>query len=243
LGTALESGAPQPFDAEEQSSFEVGWKQDFADRRGRFNIALFHNTIDQMQRETNVPDPAGVQQVIVNAGTAIIQGAEIEARWSFTDNFMVAVQAGYTDGEYDEVTADLDNDGVVGPGDLDQEIPRLAPWTYGFNAIYDLPIAGGILSSRVGFNHRDESAYNDTNLGQLADADIWDANLTFTPASGLWSFSVYGENLTDEATWGGDTILPDIPQFGGDGAGPLPLPTFSPLNEGRVIGATFRVHY
>jgi hypothetical protein len=31
--------------------------------------------------------------------------------------------------------------------------------------------------------------------------------------------------------------------FGGDGAGPLPRPTFSPLNEGRVIGASFRVRY
>jgi iron complex outermembrane receptor protein len=263
LGSTTVTGAPQAFDAEEQSSFEIGWKQDFADRRGRFNLAVFHNTIEDMQRETNISEgAAGVQQVIVNSGTAIIQGAEVEARWAFTENLLVSVQVGYTDGEYDEVTADLDALQIdcvtpstpgqtaaqtVGDCDLDQEIPRLAPWTYGANVVYDLPIFGGMLSTRVGYNHRDENYYNDSNLGILAEADIFDANMTWTPDSNRWSFSIYGENLTDEATWGGDTNLPDSAAFpgslfGGDGAGPLPIPTFSPLNEGMVIGATIRVH-
>jgi iron complex outermembrane receptor protein len=237
------SGAPRAFDPEEQDSYEIGWKQDFMDGRGRLNIAVFHNVIDNMQRETNVPDPAGVQQVIVNAGEATIQGAELEARWALTDNFLLSVQVGYTDGEYNEVTADLDNNGVVDGGDLDQLIPRLAEWTYGATAIYDLEIFGGILSSRVSYNHRDESVYNDTNTGFLADADIWDANLSYSPEGANWTFAVYGDNLTDEATWGGDTVLPDSPLFGGDGVGGNAPPTFSPLNEGRVIGAELRVRY
>jgi iron complex outermembrane receptor protein len=205
------------------------------------NVAVFHNVIDNMQRETNVPDPAGVQQVIVNAGEATIQGAELEARWALTDNFLVSVQVGYTDGEYNEVTADLDNNGVVNGGDLDQLIPRLAEWTYGATAIYDLEIFGGILSSRLSYNHRDESVYNDTNTGFLADADIYDANFSFSPEGADWSIAVYGDNLTDEATWGGDTVLPDSPLFGGDGVGGNAPPTFSPLNEGRVIGIELRV--
>jgi iron complex outermembrane receptor protein len=235
------SGAPRAFDPEEQDSYEIGWKQDFMDGRGRLNVAVFHNVIDNMQRETNVPDPAGVQQVIVNAGEATIQGAELEARWALTDNFLVSVQVGYTDGEYNEVTADLDNNGVVNGGDLDQLIPRLAEWTYGATAIYDLEIFGGVLSSRLSYNHRDESVYNDTNTGFLADADIYDANFSFSPEGADWSIAVYGDNLTDEATWGGDTVLPDSPLFGGDGVGGNAPPTFSPLNEGRVIGIELRV--
>ena len=252
---------PQPptaFDAEEQSSFEIGWKQDFMEGRHRVNLALFHNEIDGMQRETNIPGVSGVQQVIVNAGVAVIRGAELEARFGITDNFIIAAQVGYTDGEYDEVTADLDALRIdcvtpsvlgdtpaqtVGACDLALEIPRLAPWTYGVNLIYDLPIMGGVLSSRVGYNHRDEAFYTDNNRGRLAEVDFFDANFTFTPDGGNWSFAVYGDNLTDEATWGGDTQLPDIAPFGGDGAGPLPPPTFSPLNEGRVIGAELRLRY
>ncbi len=236
------SGAPTAFDAEEQSSFEIGWKQDFLDGRGRINLALFHNTIENMQRETNVPDASsGVQQVIVNAGEAVIQGAELEARFAVTDAFMISAQVGYTDGEYDTVTADLNGNGVVGDlADYQLEIPRLAPWTYGVNFIYDLEFGGGTLSSRLGYNHRDASFYNDANTGTLAEADIVDANFTFTPANANWSFAVYGTNLTDQPTWGNDTVLPDLPWFGGVGA---PTNTLSPLNEGRVIGAEFRFHY
>lgn len=236
------SGAPTAFDAEEQTSFEIGWKQDFLDNRARVNFAIFHNTIEEMQRETNVPEAgSGVQQVIVNAGDAVIQGAELEARFRVTNNFTISGQVGYTEGEYDTVTADLDGDGVIGgPSDYALDIPRLAPWTYGINLIYDLDVANGVLSSRLGYNHRDAAFYNDANTGSLAEADIVDANFTFTPGEGNWSVALYGKNLTNEVTWGGDTVLPDLPWFGGVGG---PTNTFSPLNEGRVIGAEFRVRY
>lgn len=70
-----------------------------------------------------------------------------------------------------------------------------------------------------------------------------DANLTFTPNGSIWSLSVYGTNLTKEPSFGGDTQLPNISAFGGDGPGPRPNPTFSPINKGRVLGAEIRVKY
>ena len=235
------SGAPTAFDAEEQSSFEIGLKQDFMDGRARVNVAVFHNTIDNMQRETNVPDAgSGVQQVIVNAGEAVIQGAELEARFRVTDAFMITGQVGYTEGEYDSVTADLNGDGVINAVDASLDIPRLAPWTYGVNFIYDLDVFSGVVSSRLGYNHRDEAFYNDANTGRLNAVDVVDLNLTYTPEQGNWSFAVYGNNLTNEVSYGGDTVLPDLPWFGGVGG---PTNTFSPLNEGRVIGAEFRFRY
>jgi len=244
LNPLVGTGAPTPFDAEEQTSYEIGWKQEFWDGRGRLNIALYENQIEGMQRETNVPETgSGVQQVIVNAGDATIRGAELEARLGLTDTFMIQLQAGYTDGEYDTVTADLNGDGVVTAADAALEIPRLAPWTYGVSLLHDANLFGGTLSSRVSYNHRDENFYTDNNRGRLNEADIVDANFTWRPADANWSFSLYGNNLTDETTFGGDTQLPDIAAFGGDGAGPLPPPTFSPLNKGRVIGARLRVDF
>jgi iron complex outermembrane receptor protein len=258
FGTTAFPQPPTSFDSEEQTSYEIGWKQEFLDGRGRVNLAVFHNEIEGMQRETNVPGASGVQQVIVNAGDAIIQGAELEARFGVTENFMVQLQAGYTNGEYDSVTADLDALRVdcvtpsvlgdtpamtIGACDLALEIPRLAPWTYGVTLLHDLDIVGGVLSSRLTYNHRDENFYTDNNRGRLNEADIIDANFTFRPNDSRWAFSLYGNNLTDEATFGGDTQLPDIAFFGGDGAGPNPPPTFSPLNKGRVIGASLRYSY
>ncbi|MBC7769456.1 MAG: TonB-dependent receptor [Phycisphaerales bacterium] len=234
--------APRAYDPEEQSTFEIGWKQDLAQGRARLNAALFHNTIENMQRETNQADSiSGVQQIVLNAGDATIWGGEIEARFDVTDALTIAAHAGYVEGEYDTITEDLNGDLLINAADYALEIPRLAPWTYGASLNYAAPFAGGELSARISYNHRDAAFYNDNNLGRLAEADMIGANLSFAPADGRWRVSLYGENLLDEATWGGDTVLPSTAAFGFTPGGERP--TFSPLNKGRVLGIELRAMY
>lgn len=237
--------APRTYDPEQQSTIEIGLKQDLLYDHLQLNIALFQNEIENMQRETNLPDPiSGVQQVVLNAGDATIYGGEVEARLRVNSNLSIAAFVGYLNGAYDRVTEDLNGDVVINAAERDLEIPRLAPWTYGAELNYQRPLWTGVASARLAYNHRDEAFYNDSNRGRLAEADIVDANLAWEHGSGHWVFALYGENLADEPTWGGDTVLPDTAAFGGDGAaGPRERPTFSPLNKGRVIGAELRVRY
>jgi len=69
-------------DQEEQRMWEIGLKSDLLDNRLRLNLAYFHNEIDDMQRELNLPDfidPVGgvvVLQGTVNAGDVTIKGVE-----------------------------------------------------------------------------------------------------------------------------------------------------------------------
>lgn len=232
---------PQTYDAERQSTIEIGWKQDLLYDHLRLNIALFENRIDDMQRETNLPDPiSGVQQIVLNAGDAVIRGGEIEARLRLNPNLSIFAQAGYLDGEYERVTADLNGDLLVNEADRTLQIPRLAPWTYGASVEYEQPLGFGVASARIAYNHRDEAFYNDTNLGRLAEANMVDVNLAWEHGSGRWLVSLYGDNLLDEPTWGGDTVLPSSPAFGFSGG---ERPTFSPLNKGQVIGAELRIRY
>lgn len=230
---------PRAYDAEEQTTFEVGWKQDFADGRARLNAALFHNSIENMQRETNQPDPiSGVQQIVLNAGDATIRGGEIEARFDVSEALTISAYAGYVDGKYDRLSEDLNGDLAIDDRDYALQIPRLAPWSFGAAAEYEAPLAGGLVQARASYNHRDAAFYNDSNLGRLAEADIIDANLAWSTEDGRWRVSVYGENLLNEATWGGDTVLPPSAAFGYSGGA---RPTFSPLNKGRVIGVELRL--
>lgn len=232
---------PRLYDAEQESTVELGWKQEARDGRWRVNLALFQNQIENMQRETNLPDPvSGVQQIVLNAGDATIHGGEIEARLELTERFSIEAQAGYTHGRYDRVIEDLNGDLAVTAADRALKIPRLAPWSYGVNLRYEAPILGGALSARLGYHHRDAAFYNDTNLGRLAEADIVDAHVGFSPEGAPWSVSFYGENLLNDPTWGGDTILPSAASFGFSGGA---RPTFSPLNKGRVLGAELRLRY
>jgi iron complex outermembrane receptor protein len=230
--------APRAYEPEAQTTLELGWKQRLAGGRGHLAIALFHNSIEDMQRETNLADPvSGVQQVVLNAGDAAIYGGEIEARFTINDNFSVSAQAGYVEGAYDRVTQDLNGDLVIDDADSEQSIPRLAPWSYGFDLTYAAPVLAGSVSARLGYHHRDSAFYNDTNLGRLAEVDMVDANLSYASDAGGWRLSLYGENLLNDAAWGGDTTLPSSAAFGYSGG---ERPTFSPLNKGRVIGIEVR---
>jgi iron complex outermembrane receptor protein len=240
LGTPTLAQPPQAYDSEEVTTYELGWKQDVQNGRGRVNLALFQNTIEHMQRETNVPGVSAVQQIVLNAGDATIYGGEIEAFYDLTSAVTLSAYAGYTHGAYDRITADLTGDLLINAADYALEIPRLAPWTYGLTAEYRTGLAGGEIAVRASYNHRDAAFYSDNNRGRLAEADIVDANIVYEPASGHWAVALYGENLNNEATWGGDTLLPSTPAFGFGGG---EAPTFSPLNKGRVFGLELRFHY
>ena len=150
-------------------------------------------------------------------------------------------QFGYTNGKYTDLLVDLNNDRVINERDFALKLPRQSPWTYGAAVTLDTPIGNGVLSSRASYSHRDRAFHTDNNLGFYEPYDLFDVNFSYTPASQAVTFSLYGKNLINETMNGNDAVLPDIPSFGGDGAaGPRPLPTFSPLARGRVIGAEVR---
>ena len=221
---------PGPTDQEEQTSFEIGGKAEWFDGRLRTNMALFHNTIDEMQREENLSNPiVGVVQIIRNTADATINGAEFEAMAAATDSLLFTFNVGYVDGDYDSVRGDISGDGVVNDVDLGLDIPRLAPWTYGVGMVHDLQLGSlGVLTSRLNFNHRDEAPYTDNNLGMLSAADMLDISFGFSPDSGNYRLALFGKNMLDEVTEGNNTQLPA--NLGGMGA------SFTPLNKGRVMG-------
>lgn len=230
----------ESFDQEELDSVEVGVKKDFADGRLRVNAAAFYNTIDDMQREVNLPDPVfGVVQLIRNTADATITGFDAEIGWAITDRLFMQAVVGYVDGEYDEVRFDISGDGVVDSGDLELEIPRLAPWSYGAQLTYQRAWSQGTITVQGGGYHRDANPYTDSNVGFLREADMFDANVSLGFMDDRLTVSAFGKNLKDESTIGGDTQLPStfpgspgfpVPGLAGDGA------TFSPLNKGRVYG-------
>ncbi|MGI9234201.1 MAG: TonB-dependent receptor [Woeseiaceae bacterium] len=226
---------PGPFEEETVDSFEVGYKsmQDW----GRLNAAVFYNTIEDMQREINLPGPIGVIQLIRNTADATITGLEVDGAFSLTDNFVLLASLGVLDSEYDEVKFDLNGDNVVDGLDKALDLPRAADLTWSIGFTHDLNIGDwGYLASRINYAYRDESAYTDSNLGFILDQEILDAGLDFYSNDERWVFSLYGRNLTDDVKHGGDTQLPN--DIGGVPTGG----TFSPLAKGRVYGAevTFR---
>jgi iron complex outermembrane receptor protein len=217
----------EAFDEEEQRSVEVGYKKDFSGGKVRMNLAAYRNRIDNMQREINLSDPAaGVVQLIRNTADATIKGVDAELTAAMTDNLVIKASLGYVDGTYDDVRFDLNGDGTVDSADAELKIPRLAPWSYGGEIIYSRETSWGSFTAQASGYRRDAAYYTDNNLGKLREADMFNARI----GVGFWEdrllFSVFGKNLKDQPTIGGDTQLPFFPGN-----------TFSPLNKGRIYGA------
>ena len=226
---------PVAFDPERTDGFEVGVKTSFAERKGRFNAAIFTSEVTDMVREVNLEDPnIGVFQDITNTADATITGVELDTVYRVTPAFAVLAGVGYLDGEYDSVRADLNGDGIVGnPADLALQIPRLSEWTYDLGFTYDVTLGeeAGALALRADFNHRSEAPFTDNNRGFFNAYDMINAGITYRPARGKWSLNLYGKNLGDEAVLGGLTVLP-FPALGFTDA-----TYFAPMQKGRRYGA------
>jgi iron complex outermembrane recepter protein len=221
------AASPGPFNEESTSVFEVGMKYDNPEKTLRTNIALFVNNISDMQREVNIADPvAGVVQIIDNTADARIWGLEAEVQAQLTSEFTFVGSIGALNSKYKSVRFDINSDGLVNDDDLNLELPRLAPLTWGLGLVFERDISDTTsLFANVNLNHRGLSFYTDNNFGFLNAANMLDANITLELMEGKVALSLYGKNMLNEVTYGGDTQLPFFP-----GA------TFSPLNKGRIYG-------
>ena len=236
------------FDLETVKSLELGTKGKFLDNKLRLNAAIFSMSLDDLQREVNRADPvAGVVQEITNTADATVQGLEVEALWSASDNLVLTGQLGITSGEYDSVRFDISGDGVLDANDLALELPRLAPRTYGVGFVYDRDLSNtGTLTFQGNYNYRAETPYTDSNLGIFPEFHALDGSIAYRMPNNNIKISLYGKNLLDEISFGNDTQLP--PNFAGGSAFPIPGlqgtgATFSPLNKGRILGLEVQYDY
>ena len=229
------------FDEEEVDSYEIGFKSQSEDGRVQVNGAAFMTEVGNMQREVNTAGASGVVQNIVNTADATIYGIEFDGRVALTDTLLASFNVGFMDAGYDDVFFDLNADGVVDQDDINLDLPRVPPMTYGFGLIKDFDLgASGAIVAQANYQHRDRIAYTDSNFGWIQEADMIDLNITWeTPMDGL-SASIYGKNLLDEVQLGNDTQLP----FPGPNSTGVNYPyqtlpsggTFSPLKKGRLLG-------
>ena len=209
---------PGPTNEEENNTFEVGLKTEFMNGRGRLNVAVFHNKIDDMQRELNLGDPdVVVLQGTINAGDVTIQGAEVDVAMLISDNFSMNAAFGWQDGEYDRVNPAFAS--FIGT-----DLPRLAPKNASIGFSWDLPMGdAGLFNIAGNYSYRDENFYNDSNSELFAEQKRINASINYLSGNDRWRVSLYGKNLGDERNWGNLTSI----------AG---LFTAGPMQKGRQVG-------
>jgi iron complex outermembrane receptor protein len=216
-----------PFDPEDTTTHELGFKSELFDGRFTFNVAGFKSDLEGAQFSSiiTIPTPPGTNTLILNHGTTELWGAELETRFEITQDIAAYFTFGYQGGEL--------LDSLQNPEDLpdptNQNFPRppgppidvacfpAAPqpcsrsgfdlfrqpkfaWTLGFT--YGLDIGPGRAVADVRWKRTDDyvlGAFGGTPLYQ-SKYDMFETNLAYT-----WNWgerelraAFVGKNLANE---------------------------------------------
>ena len=207
------------YDPETLTSYELGTKTSWFDRRLTLNATVFHYDFDDMQ--VTVLQNVGTRTV--NAAAAKVDGLEIEAAIRPTDNLVFNLGYGHQKSEY----TDFKNASVPYPVNLGnpldltgQTLERAPADTFNVNGTYSLSVGDGRLSfntdwrytSRYRF-HSWSDATDNTPAPFLAtpearqlvrdtfsQAALWlgDARVSYRFNSTGLEVSAWVKNLTDE---------------------------------------------
>ena len=183
-------GAPLSVDAETSTSYEVGMRSQFFDRKATFDLAGYH--IDW----NNIQLPAVTNNVAYteNGGHAVSNGLELSSVISPIAHLNIDLTAAYTDAKLKSV-----NSNVATPFVLDSQLLLVPEWTLALSPDYSWSV--GAWSTRVGATIRwvDEQNGVEKVVGQpyfvLPSATLIDVNTSVT--KGPVTFRAYVRNLTD----------------------------------------------
>ncbi len=217
------SRAPTDFDADELTSYELGWKAEFADRRVRLNTSAYFIDWKDVQKTVQMLN-CGFS-FIDNVGAAESKGGEIEFAATPLTGLDLTATAGYTDAEYTKSNLEAG----VEAGD---PFPIVPQWTASLGIQYRFSIING-RSAHV----RADAQYVDESR---SDFFSYDGFPVVQPSYELVNFR-FGMDLTERlsVTLSVDNVLDERPALDLVDIGP-PYGYIMSTSRPRLYGLTFR---
>jgi iron complex outermembrane receptor protein len=191
--------APISFDDETAESYELGLKSNPTDGL-RVTAAIFATEYDDIQMTYRL----GVVPLLFNAGTASIDGAEVELAFAPTSDLQVDASVGYLDAKFDSITPPPPFGPVVptATATLSSRLPFTPERQAHFGVSYSFhPSATWSLIPRIDVSYTDEQFFdagNSVEIAQLDAVTLVNASLALETEDAKWRFVLSGNNLTDE---------------------------------------------
>ncbi len=204
------------FEDEEAESWEIGYKSSILDGSGSLAVALFTTEFTNLQ--TSNYD--GTQFIIGNAGSATVNGIEVEFTWQATANLRLSSSLSWIDAEYDDfVGAQCVEDENGAPANSDCEIPsgtmtgtenqegepleRSPDMEVNVSALWESRITDSMMfRTSVSAYYSDEYFVQPTQATYSTQDSFtkWDARIALGAMDNGWEIAVIGRNLGDEMT-------------------------------------------
>jgi iron complex outermembrane receptor protein len=216
------SSTQPEFGPEKSGTVEVGFKSSFLQDRASANLALFSTIHRDIQ--LSFIAPGFTTPILKNAGTARINGAELEVSAVVVHGLKVNGSFAYLDAKYTELKP-----GVTGIT-LDSELPKTPKWKASLSPEYISPLSRGELRTALQYTYT-SSLYNDTEntpLLKRPNSEMLNGSISYAANSG-WTLTAGGTNLTDERVLIGGAAQPAV------------VGTFGTYSEPREWYLQFRV--
>lgn len=188
-----------PFEEEELTSYEVGLKSEFFDRRLRTNIGFYRSDYKNLQLTVSRILPSGVPgSITANAGKVRIQGIEGEVTAEPVRGLDINASAGYLDFKY----LDL-GDAANQPGGPCQSCttPFVPKWSVSAGAQYKIGLGNyGSITPRIDYAYKSKT-YNDVSNFEPAAIPgygLWNGRISYAAPGKDWELSLQVYNLTDK---------------------------------------------
>lgn len=191
--------AVAPVKPEIAINYELGFKGDFIENTLRFNTTLFYTDFQDLQVTRFGPTPGtpfGTFQT-KNAGSADIQGIEVEFNWNITDNFNVSGNYAYLDTEVSDLFLDTNVGSVGAAGNSLRQAPENS---YQLTANYFVPIEEGELDLRLDYSYIGEQhmSLTQTNV-VIEETSLLNGRISWVSPDETINVSLWVKNITDEA--------------------------------------------
>lgn len=203
------------YEPERATSLELGYKGKLLDGAMNLNFAIFRTDFENLQLSTFGGEGGGATFIILNAGEARSQGAEMDITWlPPIPGSTVVFNIGYADAFFtsypnapavagtpdDPDTPDYDESRFQDLGG--KPLPKASKWSAGISPSFTLPLPFSDNYMNIGVDVQYRSgAFLDVDLDpvtyQSAITEV-NARVTFAGPEQRAFFTIGGQNLTDE---------------------------------------------
>jgi iron complex outermembrane receptor protein len=210
-GPNLAFVTPKPFDGEDVTDFEAGWKATLMGGRLRTQLGGFYNIYQNFQVNIGDPTTPTITSILNVSGDTKIYGLEASAQGRFGNlGFDAGLSVSKSElGRFFAADPRLPRTGLcdqnTGPAtgncrNLEGNAQTFAPeMTLSLGVQYDFAIGNGTLTPRVDYSHISDSwasiFANEAQGDHLKERDIVNAQLTYE--TGDWKLQAYSTNLGD----------------------------------------------
>lgn len=203
---AIQPGVSTAYDEETLSSYELGWKESFADGAGFLAMSAFYmERLDQtFRRADTVTDSStltGFRQVnyFVNAGESEVKGLEFETSYNPTDFLQLSGTLAYINSEYKVFESGLLLELVGDSSAAGKKAERFPEWSGSLSAELFGTFSNGLdWFARGDYFYQDKRFADEANLAWAEGGS--QINLRIGVSSNNYRVEAFVLNLTDDDT-------------------------------------------